>query len=181
MIDIVNIVATGDVDKEFDLEALYIDLDFPQKVYNPETVPALQLRSEQDGPVIILYSSGAYNIMGARHKREIDELYSILISSLENLGIQDINRTNPEVRNLVCKANLGREVDLSALTVALGMEQVEYEPEQSPFVYYWPDSLDCLITIPTNGQVIITGVKTRQEAKQAFAHLQDRIASVLNQ
>lgn len=179
MIDVVNIIASGNIGQELDLESLYSDIAFPQKEYNPDTTPTLQLRSEQDGPVIILYTSGAYNVMGARHEREINELYSTLISSLDHLGIQSGDRTSPEVRNLVCKANLNREVDLSTLTVALGIEKVEYEPEQSPFVYYWPNNFDCLITIPTNGQVVITGVITRQAAKQALMHLQDRIASVL--
>jgi len=176
--DVVNIVATGDVGQELDLEALYVDLDFSQKEYNPKKAPALQLRSVQDGPVIILYSSGAYNIMGARCEKGIEELYNAFSSSLEELGIDISNKSRPEVRNIVCKAELGREVDLSALTVALGMEQVEYEPEQSPFVYYWPDNLDCLITIPANGEVIITGVTTKQAAKQALSNLQDRLEIV---
>ena len=177
MVDVVNIVATGDVGQELDLEALYVDIGFSQKEYNPETAPALQLRSVQDGPVIILYSSGAYNIMGARREKEIEELYNTFTTSLEELGIHVSGKSRPEVQNIVCKAELKQEIDLSALTVALGMGQVEYEPEQSPFVYYWPDNLDCLITIPANGQVIITGVKTEQAAIQAFSHLQDRVKS----
>jgi transcription initiation factor TFIID TATA-box-binding protein len=95
---------------------------------------------------------------------------------LGDLGISyDSEEGQPEVQNLICKDRLDREIDLYALVIALGLENVEYEPEQSPFVYYWPADADCLITIPTNGQCIITGVRTLAEAEAAFNNLKDRI------
>lgn len=180
MVEVVNIVASGHVGRELDLGALYTDLNIPNKIYEPESSPGLQLRFEPDGPVIIIYSTGTYTIMGATTEEEVDETYDAFIYALSKLEIKvrEIDQ-RPEISNLICKDYLERELNLPALTIALDMERVEYEPEQSPFVYYWPEKFDCLITIPANGEVIITGVTTTEQAERAFEHLQDQIESLI--
>lgn len=182
MVEIVNVVASGHIGREFDLAALQTDLDTYEKIYEPERSPGLQLRFEDEGAVVILYSTGSYNIMGAKSEEDLERIYSALARTVGEIDI-DITAAGkrPEIQNLICKADLGRELDLSALTIGLGLENVEYEPEQSPFLYYWPEDIDCLITIPTNGEVIITGVEMEEQAEQAFAHLQTRIDDLLQQ
>jgi TATA-box binding protein (TBP) (component of TFIID and TFIIIB) len=44
--------------------------------------------------------------------------------------------------------------------------------------YYWPDEPSCLLTIPTNGEVIVTGVETLETAEEAVTHLKGRIAKL---
>lgn len=182
MVEIVNVVASGHIGREFDLAALQTDLNAYEKIYEPERFPGLQLRFKDEGAVLILYSTGAYSIMGAKSEEDLERIYDALARSVGEIGI-DITAAGkrPEVRNLICKADLGREIDLSALTIGLGLENVEYEPEQSPFLYYWPEEIGCLITIPTNGEVMITGVEMEEQAEQAFAHLQNRIDELLQQ
>jgi len=179
MVNIVNVVASGHVGRELDLSAIYDDIDVHEKIYDPGQFPGLQLRFGGEGAVLILYSTGAYSIMGAKSEEELEQIYRALAMAVDDIGI-DIKDTGqrPEVRNLICKANLGREVDLSALTIGLGFENVEYEPEQSPFLYYWPEDPDCLITIPTNGEVIITGVETEEQAERAFEQFQNKISEL---
>lgn len=176
MVDIVNVVASGYIGREFDLVALQADLSTYEKVYEPERFPGLQLRFEEEGAVLILYSTGAYSIMGAKSEEDLERIYNAFARAMNKIDIDImILDKGPEIQNLICKANLEQEVDLSALTIGLGLESVEYEPGQSPFLYYWPEEVDCLITIPTNGEVIITGVKVEEQAERAFAHLQNRI------
>jgi len=179
VVNIVNVVASGHIGRELDLHALQCDLEVHEKVYEPERFPGLQLRFGEEGAVLILYSTGAYSIMGAKSEEELSQIYNALTAAMGDIGL-DITSAGqrPEVRNLICKANLGREVDLSALTIGLGLEEVEYEPEQSPFLYYWPEDPDCLITTPTNGEVIITGVETREKAEQAFGQFQNQISAL---
>jgi transcription initiation factor TFIID TATA-box-binding protein len=182
MVDIVNVVASGHIGREFDLAALQTDLNVYEKIYEPERFPGLQLRFKDEGAVLILYSTGAYSIMGAKSQENLEKIYDALARSVGEIGI-DIAAAGkrPEVRNIICKADLGRELDLSPLTVGLGLENVEYEPEQSPFLYYWPEVIDCLITIPSNGEVMITGVEMEEQAEQAFTHLQSQIDELLQQ
>ncbi|QLG48960.1 TATA-box-binding protein [Natrinema halophilum] len=182
MVEIVNIVASGHVGRELDLVALQSDLDAHERVYEPERFPGLQLRFEEGSAVLILYSSGSYSIMGAKSEEELENIYIALSEAVGDLGVDIIDTgKRPEVQNLICRADIRREVDLSALSVGLGLENVEYEPEQSPFLFYWPEELDCLITIPSNGAVSITGIETMGEAEQAFAHLQNRIEELFQQ
>lgn len=180
VVEIVNVVASGHVGREFDLGALQTDLNAYEKIYEPERFPGLQLRFEEEGAVLNLYATGAYSIMGAKSEEDLESIYNALTRAVGEIDI-DITAAGkrPEIQNLICKADLGREVDLSALTIGLGLENVEYEPEQSPFLYYWPEGIDCLITIPTNGEVIITGVQMKEQAEQAFSHLRKRIDELL--
>lgn len=182
MLELVNIVASGHVGRELDLAALQSDLDTYERVYEPERFPGLQLRFEEGSAVLILYSTGSYSIMGAKSEEELENIYIALSEAVSKLGV-DITDTGkrPEIRNLIFRADIKRELKLSTLSIGLGLENVEYEPEQSPFLFYWPEELDCLITIPSNGAVSITGVETIAEAEQAFAHLQNRIEELFRQ
>ncbi|SIS18344.1 TATA-box-binding protein [Natronorubrum thiooxidans] len=174
--EIVNIVASGDLGVELDLTPLYTDITAENVQYDPEQFPGLQVRFSQEGPVIMLFSSGSYTIVGADTQDQVQSLYDRLNESLNKLGIEyEFEEGKPEIQNLICKGDLGREIDLDALVIALGLENVEYEPEQSPFVYYWPDGFDCLITIPTNGQCIVTGVKSIKEANRAFTSFREEV------
>lgn len=174
--NIVNIVASGDLGVELDLHAIYEDLNIGNVQYEPEQFPGLQLRFTQEGPVVILFSSGSYTIVGVKTEEQVSKLYKRLNNVLQELEINyDVERGWPEIQNLICKGELSREIDLDSLVVALGLENIEYEPEQSPFVYYWPEEADCLITIPTNGQCIVTGVRTLEEAEEAFSNFQNLV------
>lgn len=176
MVEVVNVVASGRIGRELDLAALQPDLNVYEKIYEPERLPGLQLQFEEEGAVLILYSTGAYSIMGAKSKEDLREIYNALDRATSEIDIDiTADSKRPEVQNLICKADLGQEIDLSTLSIKLGLDNIEYEPEQSPFLYYWPGEIGCLITIPTNGEIIITGVEMEEQAEQAFVHLQNRI------
>jgi transcription initiation factor TFIID TATA-box-binding protein len=180
MVKIVNIVASGDLGREYDLVELSKDLDIPHIQYEPENFPGLQVRFEKGGPVLSLFSSGKYTITGVETQSELESVYTNVLNTIQKLDSDDVSRESPVIRNLVCKGDLGREIDLPSISLALGMEDTEYEPEQSSFVYYWPEKVDCLITIPSNGQVIITGIVQKKDAERAFSHLQTRIESLFS-
>lgn len=181
MVDIVNIVAVGYLGREYDLNKVSKDIDLPYVQYNPKKFPGLQVRLCSDGPVMSIFSSGKYTITGVTTKEEMKSIFDNVKAAIEDLGIKLGKEVRePEIRNLVCKADLKREVDLPTLTIALGTEATEYEPEQSAFVYYWPEKFDCLITIPSNGEVVITGIQEIEEAERAFNYLQMQIDSIFS-
>lgn len=177
MVRVVNIVASGRFGRELDLASLAADIRGKKVEYDPENFPGLQLKLQEKGPLIMIFSSGSYTIMGAKSEDQLPNIHRELIRKLAELEIEiDANGSAPVVRNLICKGELGRRVDLNALTAYLGFEHVEYEPEQSPFVYFWPKEFDCLITIPSNGEVIITGVTRVEEAESALASLSEELS-----
>jgi transcription initiation factor TFIID TATA-box-binding protein len=178
--NVVNVIATGDLGIELDLEALYNDLEEVNVKYEPEKFSALQVRFDQEGPVIMLFSSGSYNIVGVKEISNIENIYDSLKRTLENKGISCENEeSTPEVQNIICKEDLGGEIKLEILPATLGLENTEYEPEQSPFVYYWPEEDDCLITIPHSGECMITGIRTVDEAEKAFYNFKQKAQPII--
>lgn len=172
--DIVNIVASGDIGRELDIETLSTELGTYETEYNPETFPGLLIRFKEDGPVVIVFESGSYTMMGVNKRQDIYKLYDRFANKLLDLGIEfPIEESRPTVQNLICKGQLGKEVNIDTLTIRLGLENIEYEPEQSPFIYYWPNEYDCLITIPANGKIMITGIRKIGTAEKAFQHLRE--------
>jgi len=172
MVKIVNIVASGHIGKELDLAELASDIDAIDAKYQPEIFTALQLRYKDHRPVLMVYASGSYVIMGAQNEDQLSAIYERFCASLEKLNMMiDGFSHRPEIKNLICKDDLDQKIDLESLVLKLGFEKVEYEPEQSPFIYYWPDGFDCLMTIPANGEVIVTGVSDVEQANSAISHL----------
>ena len=181
MVKVVNIVASGDLGREYDLGALSEDLDMPHIQYEPETFPGLQVRSQLDGGVMSIFSSGKYTVTGVKSEPELESLYNNVTNSIKKLDSDGVNSDLPEIRNLVCKGRLKRELNLPPLSVALGKDHTEYEPEQSGFIYYRPEEVDCLITIPSNGQVSITGIEKKRDAELAFSQLKTKIESLFSE
>jgi transcription initiation factor TFIID TATA-box-binding protein len=72
--------------------------------------------------------------------------------------------------------DLGNEVNLEALTIALGMEDTEYEPEQFPGLIYRPPEFEVTLLIFATGKVIVGGTTDRTEAKSAIQQLKDELA-----
>lgn len=175
MVQIINIVASGDLGREFDLASLSEDLDLPHIQYDPETFPGAQLRLSPEGAVMTVFSTGSYTITGVQTDAELRSVFTEIVSSINDILSKSVSPEYPVVGNLACKAALEKELDLAAVSIGLGIEHTEYEPEQSPFVYYRPNDTNCVITIASNGQVVITGIKEKREAEQAFSHLQAKI------
>jgi transcription initiation factor TFIID TATA-box-binding protein len=76
--------------------------------------------------------------------------------------------------------DLGREVNLEALTIALGMEDTEYEPEQFPGLIYRPPEYEVTLLVFASGKIIVGGTTNRDEAKSAVRQLTDELAVLDN-
>ncbi len=72
--------------------------------------------------------------------------------------------------------DLGHEVNLEALAIALGLEHTEYEPEQFPGLIYRPTQYEVTLLIFASGKIIIGGTTDRQHAKSAIQHLQEELS-----
>ena len=84
---------------------------------------------------------------------------------------------NPEitVQNIVSSADLGHNLNLNALAIGLGLEDVEYEPEQFPGLVYRMDEPEVVILLFGSGKIVITGGKQTQDATAAVEQIVERI------
>ena len=175
-VKIANIVGSGDLHAELDIEALQDDLSTPYLEYDPSNYHGIYVRVEEDGPLITVYRSGKYIISGCSAHEKLHTTNKQFLGVMANLGVikqdQDIKFG---IKNVVCTATLDEDVDLNTLTIGLGLESTEYEPEQFPGPIYRPPNIGAVLLIFANGKLVITGAKNLETAVEAFDHLQSRI------
>lgn len=175
MVEVVNVVAGGDIGRELDLEILSDDLD--ELVYHSENGEiALHVHIEKNSPLIMFYRTGKYTITGIKSQSDVEPVKKSMVEILTKIGVIDED-PNIKVYNIVCKGSLNFNVDLSNVAYILGLENTEYEPEQSPFLVYRPEDYDCVITISSSGESVINGVTSKNAAEQAFQSMKASLES----
>lgn len=180
MVHIVNIVGAGNLGTELDIASIEVDLDVPFSEYDPTNYHGLYVRVEEGGPLITVYRSGKYIITGCSNLDKLEESNNTFLNRLSELTeINDQTDTDFSIQNIVSTAELGTDINLNALSIGLGLELVEYEPEQFPGLIYRPPEYPVVLLLFSNGKVIITGAPNTDIAADAFSHLQSRVSSLL--
>jgi transcription initiation factor TFIID TATA-box-binding protein len=172
---ITSIVATGKLSRELELEAVADDLEAYSCQYNPEQPPGLHLKFYEDGPTVTMFRSGSFNVRGASTIDEAFENKSIVEERISNLGI-GATVTNFSVTNMVFTADLERRLDLNTLSVNLGLENIEYEPEQFPGLVYRVEQ--GVILIFSSGKLVVTGFTDTGNAQRAYDKLCSKLTDV---
>jgi transcription initiation factor TFIID TATA-box-binding protein len=67
---------------------------------------------------------------------------------------------------------------LEALALQLGLEYVEYEPEQFPGLIYRPSSTNVVLLVFASGKVIISGTTEQKAAEENLSCLQDHVVQI---
>lgn len=175
--ELVNAVGGGSLGVELDLDELCQSINGDTIEYEPEVWPGLKIKFESESPVILVFRTGNYNIAGAGSISELYDTKELFILKISELGISNV-KEDFEVRNLVFLGRYDRELDLDAITVALGLENTEYEPEQFPGSLYNPPACQGTFLIFRNGKIILTGAKGEAAAEEAFADFFDLLDSL---
>ena len=69
------------------------------------------------------------------------------------------------IENVVASTSLGHELDLKAISLALGGS--EYEPEQFPGLVYRIDEPKVVLLMFGSGKVVCTGARTPADVEKA--------------
>jgi transcription initiation factor TFIID TATA-box-binding protein len=103
---------------------------------------------------------------------EVEQTKDAFLNLFSELGIIDTPEDSGfSVKNMVFTADLDRSLNLPQLSMVLGLESVEYEPEQFPGLIYRPDAHNCILLIFASGKVVITGGTSQEEAEMAIEEL----------
>ena len=165
---IVSTVAVGDIGAELKLGTLSDDLDVYSCRYNPTDSPGLYLQFYKSGPTITLFRTGSFNIRGSSSNEEIQENKELLENEFSKMGI-DTSIGDANLTNIVFTANLDKQVDLNRASIKLGLERIEYEPEQFPGLVY---RLELgVVLIFSSGNLVLTGFTEIEDAQQAYNKL----------
>lgn len=175
-IHIENVVASSDIGQELALDQLSIDLDGAE--YNPEDFPGVVYRLQEPKSATLIFRSGKVVCTGARSVDDVHEALGIVFDDLRELGI-DVDSNPPiTVQNIVSSASLEQSLNLNAIAIGLGLEQIEYEPEQFPGLVYRLDDPDVVVLLFGSGKLVITGGTETDKAQQALTHVQDRLSEL---
>jgi transcription initiation factor TFIID TATA-box-binding protein len=168
--ELVNAVGGGDLRVELDLMKLQPDIKGEEVRYDPEQWPGLYIRFESESPAVLLFGTGKYNIAGADSIKQLFAANERILTHLGDLGIP-VDKDTFKIRNLVFLDNYNRELNLNTLSVGLGMERTEYEPEQFPGLLYQDPDINGTFLIFNSGKVILTGAKETKAAESAFERI----------
>lgn len=175
MVSVENVVASGSLGVELDLEAVAREVSEVVD-YDPEKYPGAYFRINDSAPLITVYRTGKYIITGAGSEGEASAIRSEFLQILAAHSIlPKIGDEWYKFQNYVCMADIDQQLDLSALAIGLGLEFTEYEPEQFPGLVYRPSNHDCVLLIFGSRKVIITGTTDVDSVEEAVAGLLDQI------
>jgi transcription initiation factor TFIID TATA-box-binding protein len=175
----VNVVGSGSLDVEFDLERVAGDIGSIAE-YDPSKYPGMYLRLEEEAPLITVYRTGKYIISGADSEDAAHAMRERFLNLLADNGmIPERDDEWFQIQNLVCIAELEESLNLNALAIGLGLESTEYEPEQFPGLIYRPSKANSVVLLFASGRVVITGSPDLDAAENTFAALQDQVRDVL--
>jgi transcription initiation factor TFIID TATA-box-binding protein len=175
-IELENVVASSGIDRELDLQRVAADLEGVE--YNPDRFPGLLYRTTDPKATSLLFRSGKIVTTGASSIDNVHTAISTAIAELETLGIPVPAEPLITVQNIVASADLGQSLNLNAMAIGLGLEHVEYEPEQFPGLVYRLDEPSVVVLFFGSGKVVVTGGKQPKDAAAAIEAVISRLTEL---
>jgi transcription initiation factor TFIID TATA-box-binding protein len=175
-IEVQNVVGSGDLGRELDLAAVAMDLS--EAEYDPEKMPSLLYRPPAAEATVMLFESGKVIVMGAASSEETRSAFSECAADLRSLGIPLPDLSEIDIQNIVARADFGEELHLSAVAVGLGLERVEYEPEQFPGLVYRLGTPEAVVLLFGSGKAVIAGATDCTSIETAVERVATRLADL---
>jgi transcription initiation factor TFIID TATA-box-binding protein len=155
------------------LQALAVSLDGAD--YEPERFPGLVYRIKDPKTATLLFHSGKIVCTGAKSLEQVKRAIDKVVVQIRMSGISLDSEPETTVQNIVATSDLGKNINLSIIAITLGLERVEYEPEQFPGLVYRLDEPKVVMLLFSSGKVVCTGARTPQDVGAAL----DRITEEL--
>lgn len=175
-IEIENVVASTGIGQELDLETLADDLKATK--YDPDHFPGLVYRMQEPKAAALIFRSGKIVCTGAKSVSGVTAALEQVFDELRELGIHVDDEPEIEIQNIVSCADLGHKLNLNAIAIGLGLEHIEYEPEQFPGLVYRLDEPSVVALLFGSGKLVITGGKRIEDAEQALKVIEERLTDL---
>ncbi len=174
-IQVVNIVVSTSLKHDIPLEKMAATLSNTE--YNPEQFPGLVIRIKEPKTSALIFSSGKVVCTGARSMDKVEESIKKIIKSLEKIGIKITIKPEIKIQNIVASGTVG--IDLNLNTLAMKLDNTEYEPEQFPGLVYKLPQAKATFLLFSNGKVVCTGTKSEAEVHKALDKLIENLKKVV--
>jgi transcription initiation factor TFIID TATA-box-binding protein len=170
-IEVVNIVVSTSLEHDIPLEKMAATLSNTE--YNPEQFPGLVIRIKDPKTSALIFSSGKVVCTGARTLENVRLSINKIIKSLEKIKIKITIEPEIKIQNIVASGAIGMDLNLN--TLAMKLENTEYEPEQFPGLVYKLGGTEgfkrATFLLFSNGKIVCTGTKSEKEVHAAVEKL----------
>lgn len=174
-INVENVVASGSTGTELDLQKISMALDDAE--YVPEKFPGLIYKLKEPKTAMLLFTSGKLVCTGAKNIEMVNEAVSKVLGNIRKIGIDVTDSPEIKIQNIVATADMKRDLNLNTIAITLGLERVEYEPEQFPGLVYRVDEPRVVMLLFGSGKIVCTGAKVIEDIdialKQVMKELSD--------
>ncbi len=172
-IKIENVVASTSLGGELDLQAIALALGGAE--YEPEQFPGLIYRLKEPKTATLLFRSGKVVCTGAKSLEDVRTAIQTVAGQIESAGIEIDKDPDIEVQNIVASSDLGQEINLNAIAISLGLERVEYEPEQFPGLVYRLDDPKVVVLLFGSGKLVCTGARKPADVERAVERITEEL------
>ena len=173
-IKVENIVASAALGKSLDLPQVAPALEGVED--NSEHFPGLVYKLKEPKTAALIFGSGKLVCTGAKSIEDSKKAIHIAVDKMRGLDEEIPHEFEIKIQNIVASANLGKTLNLES--VALDLENTEYEPEQFPGLVYRLDDPKVVLLLFGSGKVVCTGAKSFEDAQLGVEKTKERLAEL---
>ena len=175
-IKIENVVASTQIGENIDLNK--ISREIKDSEYKPKQFPGLVLRTKEPKAAALVFRSGKVVCTGSKSVEDARRAVKQIVKMLKEIGISVIDEPEVKVQNIVASADLGVDLNLNAIAIGLGLENIECEPEQFPGLVYRLDNPRVVVLIFGSGKMVVTGGKSPEDARKAVERISEELRTL---
>jgi transcription initiation factor TFIID TATA-box-binding protein len=175
-IKIENVVASTQIGENIDLNK--ISREIKDSEYKPKQFPGLVLRTKEPKAAALVFRSGKVVCTGSKSVEDARRAVKQIVNMLKEIDIPVIDEPEVKVQNIVASADLGVDLNLNAIAIGLGLENIEYEPEQFPGLVYRLDNPRVVVLIFGSGKMVVTGGKSPEDARKAVERISEELRTL---
>ena len=172
-IRIENVVASTSLGRELDLHAISLALEGAE--HNPERFPGLIYRLKEPKTASLLFRSGKVVCTGGKSLADVKAAITKVVKHLEATGVHIKIEPKIEVQNIVASSDLETKININAVAIGLGLDKVEYEPEQFPGLVYRIAVPKVVILLFGSGKLVCTGARTPEDVEVAVDKITEEL------
>ncbi len=175
-IKIENVVASTQIGENIDLNK--ISREVSDAEYKPKQFPGLVLRTKEPKAAALIFRSGKVVCTGSKSVQDANRAVRQVVKVIDGLNIPVFLEPDVKVQNIVASADLGVDLNLNAIAIGLGLENIEYEPEQFPGLVYRLNKPRVVVLIFGSGKMVVTGGKDPEDANKAVDRIAEELAAL---
>jgi transcription initiation factor TFIID TATA-box-binding protein len=146
--------------------------------FDPENFPGVIYRIPDPKAAILIYRTGKLISTGSDSIAAAQDTLRTVVEEFDSLGIDISDLDEIVVHNIVTSGELCDGLNLNTVAIGLGLENIEYEPEQFPGLIYRPDDIDVAILLFGSGKLVVTGGQTIEQIDRGFEYVKEELESL---